>query len=156
MLGKPSSPGTGSGDKFVSPRPCSRHAGRGSLVPGVLPGVGGGTAEAVLAQLLQAESPLAELGEPWPPVTPSLPLFTARISFPRALAGLRGAVKPPGSSVGNGGPGGLRAAVVLGRAAGVLLGCAGASVAVFLLEYERSHSSCCSRAQVLIWAEPGP
>lgn len=125
-------------------------------MPGVLPVAGGGRVGAALAQPCLAGSCLAELGEPRPPVTPSLPLLVAHFGFPHALAGLWGAVKPLGSSAGSGGPGGLMVAVVLGRAAGVLLGRAGASVAVFLLGYERSHSSRCSRAQVLIWAEPGP
>lgn len=124
-------------------------------MPGVLPAAGGGRVGAALAQPCLAGSCLAELGEPRPPVTPSLPLFVARFGFPHALEGLWGAVGL-GSSVGCGGPGGLMVAVALGRAAGVLLGRAGASVAVFLLGYERSHSSRCSRAQVLIWAEPGP
>lgn len=85
MPGEPSSPGTGSGDELGSPRPCSRRPGRGGLMPGVLPGVGSGTVGAALAQLLQVGSPLAELGEPWPPVTPSLPVFVACVGFPVPL-----------------------------------------------------------------------
>lgn len=41
-------------------------------------GTGHGTVRAVLAQLLQLGSTLAELGELWPPVTPH---FTAHASF---------------------------------------------------------------------------
>lgn len=48
---------------------------------GVLPGIGHGTVRAVLAQLLQLGSALAELGELWPPMTRHLPLLTARVSF---------------------------------------------------------------------------
>lgn len=108
------------GDELDSPSPCSGHPARGGLVLGVLPRVGGGSAGAALASPLQAGSPLFELGEPWPLMTPSLPLFVARVGFPHALAGLRGAAKPPGSSVGSGGSeGGRGAGQGSGRAAGL-------------------------------------
>lgn len=100
---------------------------------------------AVLAQLLQLGSTLAELGEPWPPMTPHLPPSTAPVSFlmPWQVCGVQGSLWTPLG--GEEGARGVMVAVALGREAAVCCWPCRGSGDVFLLPYERSHSCCSSR-----------